>query len=186
MNHIVNNLEAPGIASQKSKGHLELVDSLRLLEFLSLERPLSKLVRSEIRTEESDPLKVERMVRNFSVHKAGRYALTAFSALSKYIEYYITYPNVHVYSANASEVIDRVPKGRGDVTLHVLGVDSEIVFAETRQKEDFTVVEPIQVVIDLFGLGGAGRDGAMKLYDQVVQGKLEKNTAGRRVVQRTA
>ena len=68
VNHVVNSLEAPGIVSQKSKGHLELVDPLRLLEFLSLERPLSKLVQSEIRTEESDALKGEWMVWYSSVH----------------------------------------------------------------------------------------------------------------------
>ena len=167
VNHVVNQLETPGVVSQKSKGHLELVDSLRLLEVLSMERPVSKLVELEIRTEESEPSKVERMVRNAEVHGGGRYALTAFSALSKYLEYYIAYPAVHVYSTNPLDLAKGVPRGRGDVTLQILRPDSEIILEKTTRKGEFAVVEPVQVVIDLFGLGGPGRDGAMKLYEQM-------------------
>ena len=37
------------------------------------------------------------------------------------------------------------------------------------------LVEPIQVVIDLFCLGGAGRDGAVKLYENLTQIGSKKN-----------
>ena len=168
VNHIVSELEAPGVVAQRSKGHLELIDPLRLLEVLSMERPLSRLVESEVRTEESDVSKVERMARNAAVHTGG-YALTAFSALAKYVEYYITYPTVHVYSEKPLELAERIPKGRGDVTVQVLRPDSVLVLKNAGEKGDFTVVEPVQVVIDLFCLGGAGRDGAMKLYDRMRQ-----------------
>jgi biotin operon repressor len=169
VNHVVNELETPGVVQQKSKGHLELVDPLKLLEALSMERPISRLVESEIRTEESEPSKVERIVRNAEVHGGGGYALTAFSALSKYLEYYIAYPAVHVYTRHPLELAKAVPRGRGDVTLHLLRPDSEIILEKATRKGEFAVVEPVQVVIDLFGLGGPGRDGAMKLYEQMKQ-----------------
>ena len=163
VNHVVKELEAPGIVAQRAKGHLELKDPLRLLEVLSTERPLSRLVVKEVRTEESEVSKVEKMVRNAAVHR-GTYALTAFSALAKYIEYYITYPMIHVYSDEPLELLDHIPVGRGDVTVQILRPDSEAILRNARHVKEFNVVEPVQAVIDLFCGGSAGRDGAMKLY----------------------
>jgi hypothetical protein len=35
--------------------------------------------------------------------------------------------------------------------------------------KDAMVVEPVQIVIDLFCLSGPGRDGAMKLYKEITE-----------------
>jgi hypothetical protein len=169
VNHIVGELEAPGVVAQRSKGHLELTDPLRLLEVLSMERPLSRLVEAEVRTEESDVAKVEKMVRDAAVHETGLYALTAFSALAKYVEYYIAYPSVHVYSQNPLELAEAIPKGRGDVTVQVLRPDSELILNNAEREGELALVEPVQVVIDLFCLEGPGRDGAVKLYEKMRQ-----------------
>jgi hypothetical protein len=147
---------------------LELSDPLRLLEVLSVERPLSKLIVKEVRTEESEVPKAERIVRNAAAH-TGPYALTAFSALAKHMEYYITYPTVHVYSGKPLELADRVSPGRGDVTVQILRPDSESILQNARRVKQIILVEPVQVVIDLFCLGGAGRDGAMKLYEVITE-----------------
>jgi biotin operon repressor len=168
VNHVVNALKSPGIATQKSKGHLELSDPLRLLEVLSTERPLIKLVVKDIRTEESKVSMVERLVRNAAVN-GGLYAFTAFSALSRHIEYYITYPTVHVYSEKPTQIADQIPAGRGDVTIQILKPDSESIFQNARLLDGTMVVEPIQIVIDLFCLSGAGRDGAMRLYKEITK-----------------
>lgn len=168
VNHVVNALKAPGIATQKTKGHLELTDPLRLLDVLSTERSLSKLVVKDVRTEEPEVPKVERLVRNAAMH-TGLYALTAFSALAKHMEYYITYPTVHVYSEKPVELADRIPVGRGDVTVQILRPDSESILQNARRLKETMLVEPIQIVIDLFCLSGAGRDGAMKLYKEITE-----------------
>lgn len=176
VSYVVQSLEGPGIVSQEAREHLELKEPLRLLEALSIERPLSKLVTEEIRTEQADVSKVERMVRNWSVHspRVGRYALTCFSALSKYMEYYISYPSVHVYSSNPEQLSEGLLRGRGDIVVHFLRPDSDLIFRNTRLIKDLTIVEPIQVVVDLFCLGGAGRDGAMKLYQSLTESKNAK------------
>jgi biotin operon repressor len=176
VNHVVQGLKAPGIVSQESREHLELKEPLRLLEALSIERPLSKILVEEIRTEQSEVSRVERTVRNWFVHspRAGRYAFTCFSALSKYIEYYMTYPNVHLYSSNPEELSEGLVRGRGDIVVHVLRPDSDVIFRNMRQINGVAVVEPIQVVIDLFCLGGAGRDGAMKLYQSLIELNAKK------------
>ena len=149
----------------------------------------------EVRTEESDVSKVERMVRNASVHTSrsnDNYGLTCFSALSKYIEYYITYPTVHVYSDRPDELRKGLIEGRGDVVVQILKPDSELILGNARRVRDLSLVEPIQAVIDIFCLGGAGRDGAVKLYESVKQigggkkkGKVPISTS-KRIVRRTA
>ena len=187
VNHVVAQLQASGLAAQRGRMRLELVDHLRLLEALSIQRPLSKLVLAEVRTEESNPEKVERQIRNASAHFGFKYALTAFSALSKYTEYYLNYPSVHVYCNRPPDLLGQITAGRGDVTVVVIRPDFESIITHARRINDLRVVDPIQAVIDIFGLGGGGRDGAIRLYNQeVVQGKLEKNTTGGSVIQRTA
>lgn len=186
VNYVVAQLQASGLAAQRGRMRLELVDHLRLLEALSIQRPLPKLVVAEVRTEESSPEKVERQIRNASTHLGFKYALTAFSALSKYTEYYLNYPVVHVYCGRPADLIGRFPAGRGDVTVMVLRPDFELILAQAQHIGDLSVVEPVQAVIDIFGLGGGGRDGAIRLYNQeVVRGKLEKKTTGGSVIQRT-
>lgn len=51
--------------------------------------------------------------------------------------------------------------------MHVLRLESELILKNARRSGGFTLAEPVQVVIDLFCLGGSGRDGAMKLYEEV-------------------
>jgi hypothetical protein len=145
-----------------------------LLDVLSTERPLSRLVESEVRTEESEVSKVERMIRRHAPNE-DEYALTAFSALARYLEYYITYPTVHVYSQKPLELFDRIPKGRGDVTVQILTPDSEVILKNARRIQGFALVEPVQVVIDLFCMGGSGRDGATKLYEEMGK-KIERSS----------
>ena len=83
----------------------------------------------------------------------------------------ITYhiPVVHIYSDNAEELSTGLIRGRGDVIVHVLRPDSELIFTNIQQVNGLTIVEPIQVVIDLFCLGGACRDAAMKLYQSLTE-----------------
>ncbi len=188
VNHVVKELEAPGIVAQKSRMRLELADSIRLLEILSIQRPLSKLEVTEVRTEESEPSEVERVIREVSVHDGIDYALTTFSALTKYIEYYLSYSTVHVYCNESSQLMSRLVPGKGDVKVVVLRPDSELILKHARSKRGATLVAPIQAVVDTFCLGGAGRDGAIKLYNQELtkEQKLEKITPGQSFAQRTA
>lgn len=167
VNHVVSKLVAPGILAQRGKLDLRLEDPLRLLETMSVQRPLSDLIVKEIRTEESAVSRVEKLVREAAGVKG--YALTCFSALSKRTNYYITYPTVHVYSKKPAELSNGLVPGKGDVTVQILKPDSETIFASAGRSRGFIVVEPVQVVIDLFCLGGPGRDGAMRLYKEITK-----------------
>jgi len=80
----------------KARWHLTLEDPVRLLEALSVERPLSKLLVARILTEESDAHVVELAISK--LRSAGNYALTTFSAFARYTQYYIAYPMIHVHA----------------------------------------------------------------------------------------
>lgn len=121
-----------------------------------------------MRTEESNPEKIERQIRNASVHFHFKYALTAFSALSKYTEYYLSHPTIHVYCDGPAALLGRLLSGRGDVAVVVLRPDFELILARTKLINGLSVADPIQAVIDIFGLGDGGRDGAIGLYNQEV------------------
>ena len=51
--------------------------------------------------------------------------------------------------------------------MQILRPDSELILKNARRSGGFTLAEPVQVVIDLFCLGGSGRDGAIKLYEDI-------------------
>lgn len=172
VNHVTKELELPGIAEQKSRGHLELKDPIRLLEALSIERPLSKLLLETTRTEEMDTHAAEQSIAD--ARSIGSYALTTFSALARYTQYYVAYPTIHVYVEDLEGFTRAIRPGRGDVAVNVLRPDSDVIFQNAREVDSMRVVEPIQVVIDLFCLGGPGRDGAIKLYEQTTEKTIQK------------
>jgi len=166
VSYLVRDLVAKGIISQFGKEKLRLEEPLTLLEALAFQRPLYKLIEEEFRTEESNIGLVEKQIEITSKNLEARYALTCFSALTKYIQYYITYPTVHLYSDKPKDLKQNIIEGRGAVNVQVLKPDSRTIFQDASTKNNVWIVDPIQTVIDLFSLGGVGRDGAMKLYKE--------------------
>lgn len=143
-----------------------LSDPIRLLDAISLDRPLSRLVVDTVRLELTDVAEAEKLIANISKKQNLRYAFTCFSGLNKYIEYYIAYPAVHVYSANAEKIVKTLPLGRGTATVNILQADQS-QFEQVKTVRGSNIVIPLQVVIDLFCLGAEGRDGAIKLYESL-------------------
>ena len=90
-------------------------------------------------------------------------------ALARYVQYYVAYPTIHVYSDHPQQFAKRITPGRGDVTVNVLRPDLETILHNAKEIDKILVVEPIQAVIDLFCLGGPGRDGAIRLYQQITE-----------------
>ncbi len=172
VSHIATSLEDLGIISQQGKARLKLLDPYKLLDAISYERPLKRLLVREFRTEASEPTAVEKLVRNTAVHRGYSYALTCFSALSKYIEYYITYPTVHIYSSSADELSTSFEYGGGMTSVQVLRPDNQAIMESILSAGDYFMVDPIQTVIDLFCLGEYGRDGAIKLYEAIKNGAI--------------
>lgn len=151
---------------RKKGARVVLSDPIRLLDAVSLDRPLSRLIVDTIRLELTDVAEAEKLIANVSKKQNLHYAFTCFSGLNKYMEYYISYPTVHVYSAKAEKIARTLPLGRGTTTVNILRADQS-QFEQVKTVRGSSIVTPLQVVIDLFCLGAEGRDGAIKLYESL-------------------
>jgi len=109
----------------------------------------------------------EKILREVCSKTQLDYALTAFSGLNRYLAYYITFPTVHTYTNNTEQLSQLLPKGRGPITVEVLRTDYPDILNSAKNINNFNVADSMQVVIDLFCLGSAGRDAATKLYEMM-------------------
>jgi hypothetical protein len=112
----------------------------------------------------------EELVRREFERRGVGYGLTVFSGLKRFYEYYIAFPEIHLYVSD-EEIENCLPHGRGPITISLLMPDQEGILEETRRIEGFSVCSPIQVVIDLF-CSGVGRDAAVKFLEAVRDGKV--------------
>lgn len=146
---------------------IELQDPYALLDLLSWQRPLQRLLKATVRLELTDIASAEKILREVCSKTQLDYALTAFSGLNRYLVYYITFPTVHTYTNNPEQLRQLLPKGRGPVTVEVLRMDYPDILNSAKNINNFNVADSMQVVIDLFCLGSAGRDAATKLYEMM-------------------
>jgi len=167
INKVVSSLHEVGIARKGKWRRIELEDPYALLDLLSWQRPLQRLLKATVRLELTELANAEKNLRETCLEAQLDYALTAFSGLSRYLAYYITFPTIHTYTNNPEQLSRFLPKGRGPITIEILSVDYPDVLKNTRDIDNFNIVDPIQVVIDLFCLGSAGRDAATKLYEMI-------------------
>jgi len=167
INSVVNSLFEAGIAKKGKWRRIELEDPYALLDILSWQRPLQRLLRATIQLELTELEQAEKSLREKCLKAKLDYALTAFSGLSRYLAYYITFPTIHTYANNPEQLSQLLPRGRGPITVEVLLPDYPHILKSVEKINGFNVVDPIQVVIDLFCLGSAGRDAATKLYEKI-------------------
>ncbi len=167
INAVVNSLCEAGIARKGKWRRIELEDPYALLDLLSWHRPLRKLLRATVRLELTELSAAEENLRDTCLKAGIDYALTAFSGLSRYLAYYITFPTIHTYAKDPQRLRLLLPKGRGPITVELLVPDYQHILENVKGINGFNVVDPIQVVMDLFCLGSAGRDAATKLYERI-------------------
>ena len=175
INAVVNSLYEGGIVRKGKLRRIELEDPYALLDLLSWQRPLQRLLKVTVRLELTEIASAEKNLRNICSKTKLDYALTAFSGLSRYLAYYITFPTIHTYTNNPEQLSQLLPKGRGPITIEVLSADYPDILKNSRNINDFNVADPMQVVIDLFCLGSAGRDAATKLYE-MIRNEQQKTT----------
>jgi hypothetical protein len=166
-NAVVNSLYDAGIARKGKWRRIELEEPYSLLDILSWQRPLQRLIEATVRLELTELATAEKKLQETCMKVQLEYALTAFSGLSRYLAYYITFPTIHTYTNNPHRLSQLLPKGRGPITIEILATDYPDILKYTRNKDNLNIVDPIQVVIDLFCLGSAGRDAATKLYEMI-------------------
>ncbi|MGQ9720961.1 MAG: hypothetical protein ACUVXA_06510 [Candidatus Jordarchaeum sp.] len=71
---------------------IELEEPYVLLDLLSWQRPLQRLLKATVRLELTEIALAENIIRGICLEARLKYALTAFSGLNRYLAYYITFP----------------------------------------------------------------------------------------------
>lgn len=168
-NEVINFLYDRGVVS-KGWRRCELIDAPQLLEIIALERPLNTLVRGSFRLEALSVEEGEKLLKQVCEELEVKFALTVFSGLKRFYEYYISFPEIHAYVSN-EDVKTAIPHGRGPITLNLLYPDHPSILRDITEIEGFWACSPVQVVIDLF-CSGSGRDAAIKLLELLHDGKL--------------
>jgi len=167
INKVVNSLYEAKIAKKGKRRRIELEDPYALLDLLSYQRPLQRLIQATVRLEITDIKLAEKKLKEICDKNQLNYALTVFSGLSRYLAYYITFPTIHTYINNPKQLSQQLPKGRGPITIEILEPDYPDILRNAKDVNNFHVADPTQVIIDLFCLGSAGRDAATKLYEKI-------------------
>jgi len=167
INKVVNSLYEAGIARKGKWRRIELEDPYALLDLLSWQRPLQRLLKATIQSELTNITSAEKELQKVCLEAHLDYALTAFSGLSRYLAYYITFPTIHIYTNKPKQLNQLLPKGRGPITIEILSPDHPDILKNARNINNFSIADRIQVVIDLFCIGTAGRDAATKLYEMI-------------------
>jgi hypothetical protein len=167
INKVVNSLYEAKIAKKGKLRRIELEDPYALLDILSYQRPLQRLIQETVRLEITDIKLAEKRLKEICDRNQLNYALTVFSGLSRYLAYYITFPAIHTYVDNPKQLTQQLPRGRGPIIIEILKPDYSNILKYAKDVNNFHVADPIQVVIDLFCLGSAGRDAATKLYEKI-------------------
>ena len=146
---------------------IELEDPYSLLDLLFWQRPLQHLIEHSIRLELTNIESIEKELYKVCWKAGVKYALTAFSGLMHYLPYYLTFPVVHIYTDDPDKLSKMLQRGRGPITLEVLRPDFNWILEDSVKVGELSVVDEVQVVIDLFCLGSAGRDAATQLYERI-------------------
>jgi hypothetical protein len=167
INEVVNSLYEARIVKKGKRRRLELEDPYALLDLISYQRPLQRLIQETVRLEITDIKLAEKRLKEICDRNQLNYALTVFSGLSRYLAYYITFPTIHTYVNNPKQLSQQLPKGRGPITIEILKPDYQNILKNAKDVNNFHVADHTQVVIDLFCLGSAGRDAATKLYEKI-------------------
>ncbi len=162
INEVINYLIAINIVTKTTKNYI-LWDKVKLLEKISLDRPLTSLIIDKFRLPTTTIQETETTITNTLQKK--KYALTAFSGLRHYFEYHIGYPTVHFYIEEKT-ALNLIERGEGAIQVIALRPDLENIIMERKKIDNSYVCDKQQIIIDLFS-SGTGRDAAIKFLEAV-------------------
>ena len=169
VNNIVNFLYDLNIVSKESR-RCVLRDPVRLLDKISLERPLNRLVATSFRLATTSIEEGEEILNNACMDNDINYAFTVFSGMRRFYEYHITYPSIHAYVSGIN-IEEAIEHGEGPITLILLTPDHSNILTEALEVEGSSVCTKPQIAVDLFS-SGVGRDAAIKFLEVVQNGRV--------------
>jgi len=171
VNKVISRLAQRDIVAYKKRS-LTLLEPYKLLNEVSWERPMSKLkIRDVYAPFAKDTHEAEEYLKNMCSQHEIQYALTLFSAATRYSAYSMRYDTVYSYVEPYTHVLELTQESGSSaakgIRLELFRVDSPDILKEARLLDGLSVCSPMQVLIDISSYGTAGRDAAVELYRQI-------------------
>jgi len=171
VNKVISKLRERDIAAYK-KRELRLLEPWKLLNEVSWERPLEKLKIQEFHIPQlRDVRETENYLSDICSENNARYALTLFSGANRYVAYSMRYDAVYSYVEPTKALLEFLATSQGRVKkgmrLELFRVDNSDILQEATTIDDLVICSPTQVLIDLSSVGHAGKDIAVKLYQEI-------------------
>lgn len=172
VNKVISKLRERDIVAYK-KRELRLLEPWKLLNEVSWERPLGKLKIQDFYIPQlRDVRETENYLDNICSQNNTRYALTLFSGVNRYVAYSMRYDAIYSYVEPTKRLLEFLATSQGrfrkGMRLELFRVDSPDILHEATTIDGLVVCSPTQVLIDLSSYGHAGRDIAVKLYQEIV------------------
>ena len=165
---IIEALLSQGIATRED-GYIAISDVNKLLSGVAWERPFEDLFVREIHIDKNSAFEAACYVSQVMKNANIDCAFTSYTAAGLYTGYAVRGDTAYAY----------VKKEDMDSFMDLLSVDivkdgvsirlympDRAVFKEARELEDVTVVSPAQTLLDIAGLGYAGKDVTMKMVEK--------------------
>lgn len=171
VNKVVSRLAQRDIVAYK-KRNLTLLEPYKLLNEVSWERPMSKLKIRDIYVPfTKNTHEAEEYLKNICKQHKIEYALTLFSAASRYSAYSMRYDTVYSYIEPSDRVLELAKKpgisAAKGIRLELFRVDNSDILEEARTHDGLSVCSPTQTLVDISSYGAAGKDVAVELYQQL-------------------
>ncbi len=147
-------------------GETRLQNYARLLEKISMDRPMKNLIQKTIKLPTSTIKETENTLQQYCNRNQIQYAFTGYSALRHLYEYHINYPTVQIYTPQPND-LSNIEQGEGVVPVNILKPDRPDIMKNTTTINNVPICDKIQIIIDLYS-SGVGRDAAIKYYRDTI------------------
>jgi hypothetical protein len=165
----VTRLIEMGVAERSSTG-VRIVDLDRLMDGISWERPLNRLLLEEIPVSGKDYMEAAREVEALLNSWNVGHAFTAFTAGGIYTGHSQRFDKVYVYidQSELDELKRTIFDEGGEITVNVYGYDKEFL-RDTAKRDGLTLASPSTTLLDLIGLGYKGRALSREMVTQYAE-----------------
>ncbi len=152
----------------KNGNYVEISDIDKLLNGISWERPFENLIKSDMFLKYNNAHEAAREITYMLSGREIGFAFTSYTAGGLYTGYAARHDSLYLYLDRGNmklfkEIFENY--GNEGIKVKIYRPDRN-VFTDNRKMEEINVVSPSQSLLDLAGLGYAGRNMAMEMVEK--------------------
>jgi len=162
---VIDDLLAQGLVERKGRSSYRLVDLGKLVNGIAWERPLEEL---EVNTWPASSTSLSEVFHDI-IDADPDATITGYLAVQEYFNIARRVDLVQVYSSNPQKLERHLGSSNDGIKVSVLRYDRTIKAVKAGRPEllGIKVVDPVQLVLDLAGLGFAAQDILQQVLGEV-------------------